>query len=66
MDEPEPIELRSGALAGAQAQLQIDPRTVPHVWILGEELVVTISGDLSRDELRAVAESLAPRGGTGL
>lgn len=66
VDEPEPIELRSGALAGAQAQLQIDPRTVPHVWILGEELVVTISGDLSRDELRAVAESLTPRGGTGL
>lgn len=36
----------------------IAPRTVPHVWALTDELVVTISGDLSRVELIRVAESL--------
>ena len=62
IDDPETVELTTGALAGARAELQIDPRAVPHMWILGEELVVTISGDLSKEELLVVAGSLQPRG----
>ncbi len=53
------IRLARGALAGQTARLVIDPRAIPHVWILSRDLVVTISGPLSRAELIAAAESLA-------
>jgi hypothetical protein len=36
----------------------IDPRTIPHLWAMTDRLVVTVSGDLSRAELIAVAEAL--------
>lgn len=57
-DEPERITLRDGALDGVEAELLIVPRNVPHLWALTDELVVTVSGDLSREELIDVAESL--------
>jgi hypothetical protein len=55
---PKPVTLHGGALDGITAQLDVDPRTIPHVWALTPRLVVTVSGDLSRDELLAVAQSL--------
>lgn len=58
-DRPEPVQLERGALSGVEANLLIVPRNTPHIWALAEELVVTVAGDLSRDELVAVAESLA-------
>ncbi len=58
VDEPQAVDLREGALTGASAWLQIDPRTTPHLWALSDLLVVTVAGDLTRDELVAVAESL--------
>jgi hypothetical protein len=58
-DEPERITLESGALAGEEAELLIDPLAIPHVWVITDQLVVTVSGDLTRDELLRVAESLA-------
>ncbi len=58
VDEPERILARRGALSGVELNLLIVPRNIPHVWALTDELVVTVSGDLSRDELVRVTESL--------
>ena len=58
-DRPEPVRLRRGALSGVEANLLVVPRNTPHMWALADELVVTVSGDLSRTELVRVAESLA-------
>ncbi len=58
-DEPEHVRLGSGALAGREGELLIDPLAIPHVWVMDERLVVTVSGDLTREELLRVAESLA-------
>jgi acetyl esterase/lipase len=52
------VTLHGGALDGVTAELEVDPRTTPHLWALTPELVVTVSGDLTRDELLAVAQSL--------
>jgi hypothetical protein len=60
-DEPEQVSLREGALRGASAQLLIVPRGIPHVWALTDELVVTVGGDLGRNELLRVTESLRPQ-----
>lgn len=57
-DKPENITLAGGELSGLSADLLIVPRNIPHLWILTDELVVTVSGDLSRAELISVAESL--------
>lgn len=57
-DDPERITLSNGSLAGVDAELLIVPRNVPHIWALTDDLVVTVSGDLSRTELIAVAESV--------
>ena len=57
-DEPENIALVEGALAGVQAKLLIVPRNMPHIWALTDDLVVTVAGDLSRQELIQVAQSL--------
>jgi hypothetical protein len=61
VDEPEPVQLERGALSGVEANLLIVPLTIPHLWALTDELVVTVAGDLTRDELIRVAESLEPR-----
>jgi uncharacterized protein DUF4232 len=60
---PERVTLHGGPLNGAVAQVVVDPRAVPHLWALTDDLVVTVSGDLSRRELIAVAQSLHPFGG---
>lgn len=61
-DEPEHVPFESGALAGETGQLLIDPLAIPHVWVMTDRLVVTVSGDLTRDELVRVAESLVEGG----
>jgi hypothetical protein len=60
-DRAEPVMLWRGALSDVEAKLLLMPRNVPHLWALGDDLVVTVSGDLSRSELIRVAESLEPR-----
>jgi hypothetical protein len=60
IDNPEKVTLAAGAFAGSGAELVINIRTPPHLWAMNDTLVVTVSGDLTRDELLAVAESLAP------
>jgi hypothetical protein len=60
-DEPQKITLQGGELAGLTADLLIVPRNIPHLWMLTNQLVVTVSGDLARAELIAVAQSLESR-----
>ena len=62
VDRPERIRLDTGALAGVDAELVLSPRGIPHVWAVTDRLVVTVSGDLSRTELLAVAGSLRAHG----
>jgi outer membrane lipoprotein-sorting protein len=60
----ERVTLHGGALDGARAEVVIDPRAVPHLWVATPTLFVIVAGDLTRDELIEVAESLhraAPR-----
>lgn len=58
VDRPESVVLRRGALSDVEANVLVVPRNIPHLWALADELVVTVAGDLSRDELVRVAESL--------
>jgi hypothetical protein len=58
---PETVRFRGGALAGTTGELLLDPRATPHLWALAGQLVVTVSGDLSRAELLRVAASLRRR-----
>jgi hypothetical protein len=57
-DQPEQIVIKAGALAGDEGELLIDPLAIPHVWVKTDQLVVTVSGDLTRDELLRVVQSL--------
>lgn len=59
-DEPQPFTVSSGALAGSRAELVLSPRGIPHVWAIGDRLVVTVAGDATGDELARMAESFAP------
>jgi hypothetical protein len=61
VDKPEQVTLDEGALAGVQAELLIVPRNIPHLWALTDELVVTVSGDVTRADLLAAAQSLERR-----
>jgi hypothetical protein len=61
VDRPQHVTFDAGALQGADAELLLTPRAVPHVWALTGSLVVTVGGDLSGNELLHVAGSLAPR-----
>jgi hypothetical protein len=57
----ERVSIGRGALSGVEAGLLLVPRTVPLLRALTDELVVTVSGELSSRELVRVAESLEPR-----
>lgn len=62
LDQPVRFTVAAGALAGAQAELVVSPRGVPHVWTIDDRLVVTVAGDASPEELRRMAEAFAPAG----
>jgi hypothetical protein len=61
LDHPERLPIRQGAFRGISAELVITLRGIPHVWAHGDDLVLTVAGALSRDELVRVAESLERR-----
>lgn len=61
IDEPEPFVVGGGALAGANAELVVSARGIPHAWTIDDLLVVTIGGDASGAELRRMAESFSPQ-----
>jgi hypothetical protein len=56
--EPERVPIRAGALRGATANVLVDPRVEPHVYVVTDELVLTITGPLTRDELIRAVESI--------
>jgi len=55
-----PVRIDTGALKGLIARLVIDPRSIPHLWVVTDKLVVTVSGDANEFELLQVARSLHP------
>ncbi|MGH3023868.1 MAG: hypothetical protein ACRDNI_09455 [Gaiellaceae bacterium] len=61
VDEPEHVVLGRGPLSDVEANVLIVPLNVPHLWAQTDDLVVTVSGSVSRDELIRVAESLEIR-----
>jgi hypothetical protein len=48
----------SGALSGVPVNVAVNALDWPHVWAQTDTLVVTVTGDLTRDELLDVTESL--------
>ena len=58
VDDPERVLLRRGALSDVEANVLIVPLNVPHLWAQTDDLVVTVSGGVSRADLLRVAESL--------
>jgi hypothetical protein len=58
VDHPERVDVPSGALAGAAAEVVVSPRALPHLWASTQDLVVTVGGDLTRSQLTRVAGSL--------
>ena len=61
VDRSERIRLERGALSGVEANLLIVPLALPHIWALSDDLVVTVAGDLNREQLLRVSESLEAR-----
>jgi outer membrane lipoprotein-sorting protein len=61
VDRPQTVALSRGALSGVEANVLVVPRNIPHLWAQTDDLVVTVGGDLSREELVRVAESLEPQ-----
>jgi hypothetical protein len=59
----ERVTLQGGDLDGATAEVVVDPRAVPHLWVATPTLLVYVAGDLTRTELIEVAESLQRRTG---
>jgi RNA polymerase sigma-70 factor, ECF subfamily len=51
IDDAVEVPVEQGALAGAEAEVLVAPRAVPHFWAVADGLVVTVSGDASRGEL---------------
>lgn len=58
VESPTSVRLNSGFLVGEDANVVVEPGTPPHLWVVTEDLVVTVSGDLSRAQLIEAAESL--------
>jgi outer membrane lipoprotein-sorting protein len=59
-NELETVTLESGALQGVEAQLAMPALNTPHLWAYKDGRLVTVSGDLTRDQLLSVANSLEP------
>ncbi|HEY5169242.1 MAG TPA: hypothetical protein VIK03_07610 [Thermoleophilia bacterium] len=59
-DQRETVTLERGALRGVAAQLATPTLGVPHLWTFHDGLMITVAGDLTRDQLLLVANSLEP------
>jgi hypothetical protein len=57
---PERVTITSGALAGAEAFVSLPPLDVPHLWAVHDGLLVTVAGDVTREQLVRIASSLEP------
>jgi hypothetical protein len=58
--ELEKVTLSGGAWRGVTAYVSIPLLDAPHLWACHDGVLVTIGGDLTRDQLLAVANSLEP------
>jgi hypothetical protein len=56
----ETVGIHGGALDGVTAKLAIPPAGVPHLWAFHDGLMITVAGDLTRQQLLEVAGSLRP------
>ena len=52
------IKLVGGAFDGVEADLRPESRAVPHLWAIGSRWLLTLSGNLERQELLDIAQSL--------
>jgi hypothetical protein len=59
IDTPEPVTITDGALRGGRAELLVNPRGIPHVWVVTNRFVVTVAGDATRAELLEIVNSFA-------
>lgn len=58
VDDPEQVTIEKGALQGVEAEILIVPRGVPHAWTIADDLVVTVAGDLGRNQIVALLNAL--------
>lgn len=56
----ETVVIHGGALDGVEAKLAVPPAGVPHLWAFHDGLMITVAGDLMREQLLQVAGSLQP------
>ncbi len=63
VDEHETARIEGNALDGVTAHVLVVPRNVPHLWATADDLVITVAGGVSSDELLRVAGSLSRREG---
>ena len=56
--------LTGGAFAGGQCRVVVAPLTIPHLWAVKDGMLLTVAGDASAGQLRAIADSIEPRGAT--
>ncbi|MGH9187965.1 MAG: LolA family protein [Acidimicrobiales bacterium] len=54
----ETVVLADGRFDGVEAPVSLTQPFPPHLWALGEDLVLTVAGNLTADELVEVAESI--------
>lgn len=59
LDQTQIAAVETGALAGDTLHVGIQPVVWPHVWAQHGNIIVTVAGDLTREELLRVTESLA-------
>jgi hypothetical protein len=59
-DERSTETVPSGALRGVRLRVEMPLLGTPHLWAYHDGLMVTIAGDLTREQLIEVARSLAP------
>jgi hypothetical protein len=60
-DTPTTTPLTAGTLAGTDAEVVVSAQTEPHLWATSDSLVITVGGDLDRQDLTRVAGSLGRR-----
>jgi hypothetical protein len=58
--DTEAITVSTGAASGGVGELRRPLDTGPHAWVVTDNLVVTVAGDLTREELLEVLGSLQP------
>ena len=55
---PTDVTIDAGPFRGTTAQMVAGPRDLPSIWGANGDLAFTVSGDLSAEDLVAVANSL--------